>query len=383
MKNKVIFFVKDFIVGGVEQVLVSAVNTLVESGNEVLIVWTGYTEDNFMLNKIDKRVKQIYTSKIWHLVGKAKPKGGFAKFLWYIKQNLNLFMLRFIKKHIPDFSFYDCLIDFKNGSSKIFNIPVEKHQKKVVWIHGTFSRFYKKNKFKTYKLNSFDKIVCLTESFKRQYVEKYPELEEKIKVVRNPFAIEDIKNKSDVADDELVLYKPYFLHVSRINTDKDILTALKGYKKFYEATKSHKKMVFLGDGKLLEYYKQWVIDNSLSGKVFFLGNRANPFVWMKNAEALLLSSFSEGLPTVLIEGQICSTLVISSNCESGPDEILENGKSGVLFKVGDYEDLTRVLTDFENGLIDRNALIDNANKSLYRFAKEEFEKQIIQSVLHK
>ena len=381
MKTKIIFFVKDFIVGGVEQVLVTAVNMLAESGNEVLIVWTGYMEDNFMLSQIDPRVKQVYTSKIWHLVGKAKPKGGFAKFLWHAKQNLNLFMLRFIKKHIPDFSSYEYLIDFKNGSSKIFSIPVEKHQKKVVWIHGAFSRFFKKNKFKTYKLNSFDKIVCLTESFLNQYVEKFPSFKEKIKVIRNPFAIDEIKNKSDMKDEEPTQYMPYFLHVARVGADKDILTALKGYKKFYEQTKSNKKLVFLGSGNLLEYYKQWVVDNGLSGKVFFLGSRSNPFVWMKHSEAVLLSSFNEGLPTVLIEGQICETLVISSDCEDGPDEILENGKSGVLFKVGDYEDLATVLINYENSLIDREALIKNANKSLYRFTTEEFEKQIINSVL--
>ena len=381
MKHKIIFFVKDFIVGGVEQVLVSAVNTLVEDGHDVLIVWTGYVEDNFMLHKIDKRVKQIYTSKIWHLVGKEKPKGCFAKFLWHAKQNLNLYMLRFIGKYIPDFSSYDYLIDFKNGSSKIFNIPLEKTQKRVAWIHGAFSRFYKKNKFKTYKLNSFDTVVCLTESFKKQYIEKYPHLKEKIQVVRNPFAIEDIKNKANDTDEELTQYVPYFLHVARVDDAKDILTALKGYKKFYEKTKSDKRLVFLGNGNLLEYYKQWVSDNNLTDKVFFLGNRANPFVWMKNSEALLLSSFNEGLPTVLIEGQICETLVISSNCEDGPDEILENGKSGVLFKVGDSDDLAKVLTEYENGLIDRIKLIKNAKKSIYRFEKEEIKKQILNSVL--
>ena len=381
MKNKIIFFVKDFIVGGVEQVLVSTVNTLVENGDEVLIIWTGYVEDNFMLNKIDKRVKQLHTSKLWHLVGSEKPKCKFAKFLYYIKQNLNLFMLRFIKKHIPDFATYNCLIDFKNGSSKIYNIPLEKHQKKVAWIHGAFSRFYKKKKFKTYKLNSFDKIVCLTESFKKQYIEKYPLLKDQIKVVRNPFAIEDIKTKSEVEDDEMLQYMPYFLHVARVDKDKDILTALKAYKKVYEQTKTNKKLVFLGNGNLLEHYKQWVVDNGLTDKVFFLGNRANPFVWMKKSEALLLSSFNEGLPTVLIEGQICETLVISSDCESGPDEILENGKSGILFKVGDSDDLAKVLNDYEKGLIDRESIIKNANKSLYRFDKEEFKNQVLNSVL--
>lgn len=381
MKHKIIFFVKDFIVGGVEQVLVSAVNTLVENGDDVVIVWTGYVEDNFMLGKIDKKVKQIHTSKIWHLVGKAKPKGAFAKVLYHIKQNLNLFMLRFIKKHIPDFSSYNYLIDFKNGSSKIFNISLEKHQQKIVWLHGAFSRFYKKDKFKTYKLNSFDKIVCLTESFKKQYGEKYPTLKEKIKVVRNPFAIEDIKNKADNTDDEISQYIPYFLHVARVDNSKDILTALKAYKTFYQKTKSNKKLVFLGNGNLLEHYKKWVIDNGLEGKIFFLGNRSNPFAWMKNSEALLLSSFNEGLPTVLIEGQICETLVISSDCEDGPDEILENGKSGVLFNVNNSDDLADVLTNYDQGLIDKETLIKNASKSLNRFGKEEFKKQIYFSVL--
>ena len=77
--KKIIFFVKDFIVGGVEQVLVHAVNALVHEGNEVVIVWTGYVEDNHLLTQIDSKVKQIYTSKIWNLIGAKKPKNAIKK----------------------------------------------------------------------------------------------------------------------------------------------------------------------------------------------------------------------------------------------------------------------------------------------------------------
>ena len=144
MQKKLIFFIKDFIVGGVEQILVTTVNELQKQGNEVLIVWTGFLEQNHLYQQINPRIKQLNTNDLWHLVGEKKPSSPFKKILYVLKRNLNLYLLKDISKHIPNFETYDCLIDFKNGSSKVWRIKTLPHQKKFVWVHGAFSRFFKK-----------------------------------------------------------------------------------------------------------------------------------------------------------------------------------------------------------------------------------------------
>lgn len=376
MNKKLIFFVKDFIVGGVEQVLVTTLNELSEQGFDILVVWTGYTEKNHIFKQISSKIKMLDTNQIWHLVNEDKPKSGLKKISYFLKKNLNLFLLRNIKRYIPNFESYDYLIDFKNGSSKVCEIKKAPHQKTIVWIHGAFSRFLKKKKFKTYKLLSYDKIVCLTESFKQQLINKFPETTEKTYVIRNPFDIQTIEQKAEIFDSEIEKFKPYFLHVSRICADKDIQTLLNAYKQFYEETQSPINLVLLGNGNLFDFYQKQIQSWNLEDKIHLLGNKSNPFQWMKNSEALILSSFNEGLPTVLIEGQISKTLVIASNCEDGADEILENGESGILFDVGNSAQLATILKQYHNQKIDRKKYIQTATNHIHRFDKAEFVKRI-------
>ena len=73
--------------------------------------------------------------------------------------------------------------------------------------------------------------------------------------------------------------------------------------------------------------------------LFFLEKKSNPYIWMKNSKVFILSSKYEGLPTVLIEALILDAPSISSNCLTGPVEILENGKYGELFNIGNVKEL--------------------------------------------
>lgn len=378
MSKKIIFFVKDFIVGGVEQVLVTTLNELASCGYEIMVVWTGYVEKNHLYQQIDTKIKQLNINDIWHLVKENKKQAGLKKIVGQIQKKINIFYLRNISNYISEFESYDYLIDFKNGSSKVCNIKSYPNQKKIVWIHGAFSRFWKKKKFKTYKLLSYDKIICLTESFRRQLISHFPESEEKVFVIRNPFDIQRIQEKALEENMEIKKYQPYFLYVGRVCGDKDIKTLLKAYKNFYEKKETKISLILLGKGYLLEYYQKQVKQWGLEKRIFLLGDKSNPFQWMKNAEALILSSFNEGLPTVLIEGQICQTLVISSNCEDGPDEILENGRSGILFEVSNAEQLSEIFEQYQDNKIDRDKYIQIAQEHINRFDKNVFINKINQ-----
>ncbi len=65
----------------------------------------------------------------------------------------------------------------------------------------------------------------------------------------------------------------------------------------------------------------------------------NPYAYMARAQALALSSAWEGFANVLVEAMACGTPVVSTNCESGPAEILEAGRWGRLSPVGDPQAL--------------------------------------------
>jgi len=76
---------------------------------------------------------------------------------------------------------------------------------------------------------------------------------------------------------------------------------------------------------------------SVSEYLWMPGFEDNPYKYMSKASVFVLSSIYEGLANVLVEALACGIPVISTDCKSGPSEILENGKYGILVPVKDYE----------------------------------------------
>lgn len=87
----------------------------------------------------------------------------------------------------------------------------------------------------------------------------------------------------------------------------------------------------------------------IADRVQWLGFQGNPMPYLKGAALLVLSSKYEGLPTVLIEAQALGVVTVSTDCPTGPREILHDGRAGMLVPVGDvpalFEALRRCLTD--------------------------------------
>ena len=87
----------------------------------------------------------------------------------------------------------------------------------------------------------------------------------------------------------------------------------------------------------------------------------------KISDLFILSSKYEGLPNTLIEAQAAGLPIISSNCPSGPKEILMNGRLGDLFNPGDYKDLCKKIYNYYKNrkLLKKKSIL--AKKYLYRF----------------
>ena len=127
------------------------------------------------------------------------------------------------------------------------------------------------------------------------------------------------------------------LGIGRLTEAKDFSTLIRSFEK---VRKDHStRLVILGEGNLRSELERLVLDLDLADDVLLPGFVENPYAWMRCASVFVLSSVWEGLPTVLIEAMACGTPVVSTNCPSGPSEILENGKWGRLVPVRDYEAL--------------------------------------------
>ena len=88
------------------------------------------------------------------------------------------------------------------------------------------------------------------------------------------------------------------------------------------------------------------------------------------SDIFILTSLYEGLPNVLLEAQVLKKFIISSNCPTGPREILLNGKAGYLFKIKDYRNLSKLILKILGNKKVMNKKIDIGYKNLDRFNYE-------------
>lgn len=139
---------------------------------------------------------------------------------------------------------------------------------------------------------------------------------------------------------------PVILAAGRLTAAKDYPTLLRAMAQLCEQRPA--RLIILGQGEEELALKNLVQDLHLSEHVFFAGFQENPFAWMHAADVYVMSSAWEGLPGALIEALACGARVVSTDCRTGPAEILEDGKWGKLVPVGDYKALSESILEIMN-----------------------------------
>lgn len=136
---------------------------------------------------------------------------------------------------------------------------------------------------------------------------------------------------------------PVILGVGRLTQQKDFSTLIRAFAVVRRNIQC--RLVILGEGELKERLQKLAKELEVESDTLLRGFESNPFAWMKNSSLFVLSSAWEGLPTVLIEALACGAKVVSTDCPSGPSEILENGKWGSIVPVGNVERLAGAIED--------------------------------------
>ncbi|WP_462169292.1 glycosyltransferase [Pseudoalteromonas lipolytica] len=137
-----------------------------------------------------------------------------------------------------------------------------------------------------------------------------------VQLIHNPHDFESYSNLS--SEDVDIPIQNYFIYVGRLTASKrvnDLITAV--------ANASYKhNLLIVGDGEERDSLKNLASKLGISDRVYFLGRKSNPYPYIKNAKALLLASEFEGYPNCLVEALSLGVPVITSNCKTGPAEIL-------------------------------------------------------------
>jgi glycosyltransferase involved in cell wall biosynthesis len=135
---------------------------------------------------------------------------------------------------------------------------------------------------------------------------------------------------------------PVILGVGRLHPQKDFPTLIRAFAEVRKVQQA--RLMILGDGPERQALTTLVSELGLIEDVAFPGFVQNPYAYMSKAAVFVLSSAWEGLGNVLVEAMAIGTPVVSTNCESGPGEILDGGKYGRLVPVGDSRAIAQAIT---------------------------------------
>lgn len=140
---------------------------------------------------------------------------------------------------------------------------------------------------------------------------------------------------------------PVVLSVGRLHPQKDFPTLLKAFHQVQKHISA--RLVILGTGPEESALKKLISALQLTAVVDMPGFVQNPFAYMSRADVFVLSSAWEGFGNVLVEAMATGTPVVSTNCPSGPAEILADGKYGFLTPVGDETAMAKAILKVLSG----------------------------------
>ena len=162
-----------------------------------------------------------------------------------------------------------------------------------------------------------DQLICNSHGNANDLIEKYKINASKITVVHNPINIDSI---NEIKQDSSIFQRDKFnvITVGRMDAGKNqelLINTIVDFPKVH--------LYILGDGTLRTHLHNIVENLGVHNRVTFLGFDNNPFRYLKEADLFMFGSNHEGFPNVLLEAMACGLPILTTNCKSGPDEIME------------------------------------------------------------
>lgn len=355
-KKNVVFLMSRFLDGGIDTVLVEYLRYLAkdERYQITLAIATYMDKLEVFRNRIPKNVKVIYFNRMKLLtrVPQKRITKQAGKITKLYGEMMNPILRRKTQHNIHKLAkTTDLFIDFDCCA---YSFLKSVHTKKIAFFHFSFAQSMAQNPKRMKRirkqLEKYDSVITISKAMKDEGCKMFPELKDKLFVIYNAKDQDSIRRYADekVADERIK--EPYFLSIERLEeSQKDITTLLKAYALLRKEKGVKEKLYIIGKGNSEEQLRQLAVDLDIDKDVEFLGFISNPYPWIKNSKLLLHSAKFEGLPTVLVEGLLLGKLMVSSDCPTGPKEIFNYGKAGVLVPVGDaraFADATyQLLTD--------------------------------------
>lgn len=337
VKKKILFIVPSLSGGGSERIISIIFNFLNRKKFEPILVLLKnegpYLEDipkDIQIIDLQATQARYAIIKIIRTIKQVKPDIVFST-LGYL--NILIAMIKpFLSKDI-------IFIARESNTVSVQN----KQEKYPVLFDLLYKVFY----------NNFDKIISQSDYMKKDLIDNYNIMKDKIEVIYNPVNITKIET---LANENMTNFykndKFNLLTVGRLDYQK-------GYDLLIEAMRKLDKkfyLTILGQGEDAAKLEQLAKSFDIEDNITFAGFQSNPYIYMIHADLFILSSRYEGLPNVVLEANACGTPVVAFNCPGGIGEIIENGVNGFLCECENIDELAEKINKASSHNFDKNKI---------------------------
>lgn len=228
----------------------------------------------------------------------------------------------------------------------------------IGWVHIDVSKYPNTNRIIHKNLirityNKLSKVVAVSNGVRDSIQTMFPQIKVPIKRIYNPIRIEDIHYMMNEKNELEKIKEPIILGVGRLTEMKGFDDLIKAHKYLLDKKISN-KLIILGEGEQRLHLESLIKELNVQDSVILKGFVNNPYKYMKSADVFVLSSVYEGFSIVLAEALAVGTPVVSTDCPSGPSEILMDGKYGLLSPIKDYKELAMNIIETFNSDSEEN-----------------------------
>ncbi len=194
-----------------------------------------------------------------------------------------------------------------------------------------------------------DGIVAVSQGVADNLTSKLHLPKTKVSVIYNPVALDQLLKNASVPVDHPWFEQgqpPVVTGVGRLSLQKDFATLIRAFAQLRSCIKA--RLLILGEGEERGKLEELARELNVQKDMLLPGYVKNPHPYIARSSLFVLSSAFEGLPNALIEALALGIPVVSTDCESGPREILDNGRLGRLVPVADPNALSLAMLETLN-----------------------------------
>ena len=270
-------------------------------------------------------------------------------------------LLRLLKSKPPDYLVIHLITPLPLLLNYLFSIKTRI----ILRISGLPKLNFIRKLFWKKTLKKIFHVTCPTKATKSHLQDLGIIGSEKVSTLYDPIIstklINEKRQKKDSFD-----FNNFYLAIGRLTKQKNFKFLIDVFSEFLKVTNNY--LIIIGEGEEKKSLQKLIKEKNLEEKILLIGYKKNVFKYFEKSKCFILSSLWEDPGFVLVESAYMNIPIISSDCDNGPKEILDQGKNGFLFKSNNKDSLLNTLLKFEN--IDNKTINEkllNCKKSIKGF----------------